>query len=172
VNNREPFAAPAEGRLTAADVAVIYAIWRTVEPALAEERAALDRRYHQAIRSGDERTDAQLLQARTAWRRRGLAIDLRAMPAQVPVLNAYGMSLAEYRWAKRAFLESFMQIQKEDFALYLVESKGKIVGPPEATTQVIAEGQPAIGTLGANVARVRSHGDFDASVFKLSNVGF
>jgi len=94
------------------------------------------------------------------------------MPAQVPVLNAHGMSLDEYHWAKGHVLDSLGQIQKEDFAKMIAEGKARMSGPPDATARAVAEGRPATGVLAANVALVRPYDDPESNVFEVSMVGF
>ena len=100
VRNTEAFQAPADERLSAAQVQRFVQVQQHVADALGEDWKALEQKYEalqQTLKaSGREPSLQELFGAYNDLS----GVLLTAKQAQVQALNAQGLSLAEYRWVR------------------------------------------------------------------------
>lgn len=100
VSNREPFQAPADGRLDSARVAALVAVQQALSARLGDRWQELEAKYAE-LKSEQQRDgrepgvqDMFVAYADIA------ALIVEAKRAQVEALNAQGLSLEEYRWIR------------------------------------------------------------------------
>jgi len=100
VNNKSPFTAPADGRLTPAQVQSLVAVQTAMQAALGTDLDALKAKYD-AIEAEHKAKgqDTNLQEAMGAYSDFSGFI-LKAKQAQVAALNQQNMSLEEYNWVR------------------------------------------------------------------------
>lgn len=96
VEDRSPYAPPADRRLTAGQVERFVAVGRQVRGALGPRFADLERRVEGFEAAGREPSLGELIDL---WRQLG-DLALEAKREQVAALNAQGFSLGEYEWVR------------------------------------------------------------------------
>jgi hypothetical protein len=99
VRNTRPFAPPATGELTAAQVERLVQVQRAVRARLGQRFAEMQQKY-KTLLAKEKATVVDLPQLVAAYRDLAAAW-MDAKRAQVEALNEAGFSLDEYRWVRR-----------------------------------------------------------------------
>lgn len=99
LRNKAPFAPPASGELTSAQVEGLVRVQRAVRARLGRRFGEMEQKY-KALLAKNEATAVDLPQLVAAYRDLAAAW-MDAKRAQIEALNEVGFSLDEYRWVRR-----------------------------------------------------------------------
>lgn len=147
IRNQRPFAAPANGEPSRAQIEHLVEVQEAVRKRLGDRAGEMERRYERLL-AKDRATAVDAPEIISAYRDLAAAY-MDAKRAQVDALNRAGVSMEEYRWTRsQVYATLGMPLMDLDIARIIEDVKaGREVAAPAFRMTAPAAGSPAVQPL-------------------------